>query len=207
MFAASGGAPTIASVNGPTVLATGAQGLWTIVVNNTNNAYLTTSVSWGDSGVYGNAAPQTTSVQGTNTLTFTHTYAMSGSYTITFTVSNGSQQNISTATVNVSGTNAGSVTLSSLSPTSGYPGAQVVLQGSGFTSDNTVHFGVGGTQHLPSVNGTTIYYTIPSFLSPCDVIVGGTVCAQYIQQVTAGSYPISVSNSNGTTQTLNFQVL
>jgi len=205
-----GGAPTITGVNGPTSLAVGATGTWAVTINNPSNSSVSTSVTWGDTGngYVNQAAPQITYTPGSATLTFTHAYFTGGTYPITFTVSNSNgQQNTTTATVYVSGSTSGTLTLSYLTPSTGNVGTQVMLQGTGFSSlDNTVHFGAGGTQHVPSSNGTTLYYTIPAYVSPCDVIASGQVCAQYIQQVTTGSYPIFVTNSNGTSQTLNFQV-
>ena len=57
--------------------------------------------------------------------------------------------------------NSGSVTLNSLSPSSGQAGTQIVLFGSGFTAyDNVVHFGIGGQRAgqpgalLPIFEGT-----------------------------------------------------
>ena len=86
-------------------------------------------------------------------------------------------------------------------------GRKIVLQGTNFSAtDNTVRFGIGGTQHVPSQNGTTIYYTVPSYVSPCDVAPAGGLCAQNIQQVMPGSIQISVSNSNGATSPLYFTV-
>ncbi len=207
------GAPIISSVNGPTSLTTGTSGTWTIVVNNQNNTYLTTSVRWGDEGAYTySSSPQTTYVSGTNTLTFTHTYNTPGTYNAVFTVANSSgQQNTATASVTVTGSNtSGNVSLSYLTPTSGRVGTQVMLQGTGFNAlDNTVRFGIGGTLHVPSFNnGTTIYYTIPAYVSPCDIVIpsSNTVCAQNVQQIVPGPVQLYVTNSAGTTQTLMFQV-
>lgn len=202
-------APSITSVNGPTSVGIGASGTWTLTVQNPSAAYLTTSVNWGDANVYGTqAASQTVSAQGSNTLTFSHIYYTAGTYTITFTVSNGAgQQNTASATVSVSNSGTtGTITLTSVSPVSGRVGTQLALYGTGFDAyNNTVHFGNGGTMHVPSQNGV-IYFTVPSYLSPCDVISVGTVCAQYAQLVTLGSYPIYVSSPNGTSNTITFQV-
>lgn len=202
------GAPTIASVNGPTSLAVGTVGTWTITINNQNNTYMTTSVRWGDEGAYSSyaSAPQTTYVSGTNTLTFTHTYYTPGTYNVIFTVSNNAgQQNTASASVVVGSPTYGNVSLSYLTPMSGRVGTQVLLQGSGFSAlDNTVHFGIGGTQHVPSQNSMTIYYTIPYAISPCDLV--GPGCAAPTSLVAPGSYPIYVTNNQGTSQTLQFQV-
>lgn len=204
------GAPTITSVSGPTTLAVGTTGQWVISVNNPSGSTFTTvTASWGDP-VYGAhlAAPQQIFGNGQQTTSFAHAYAQPGTYTITFTVTNGAGQTaVSTQTITVTGSGTtGSIGLATVAPTVGGVGTQIVLSGSGFTQDNTIHFGVGGTQHVPSWNGTTLYYTIPQYLSPCDVTTTGGFCAQYLQQMTPGQYPVYVTNSNGTTQTLYFQV-
>ncbi|MSU73543.1 hypothetical protein EXS56_00180 [Candidatus Kaiserbacteria bacterium] len=204
------GAASIMSVAGPTTLSTGGMGTWTITLNNQYNSYLTTSVNWGDAGSgYGNtSSPQSTYAQGTNTLSFTHTYYAPGTYTVVFTVANSAgQQNTATATVTVSNTGTyGNVSLSYLTPTSGRVGTQVMLQGTGFNAlDNAVHFGIGGTLHAPSFNnGTTIYYTIPYAVSPCDLV--GFGCTAPTTLVIPNSYPLYVTNSQGTSQTLQFAV-
>ncbi len=207
----SNGSPTITSVNGPTNLAVGNSGTWTAMLNTMNNPYLTLSVNWGDQNVYGGAAANQqiyNVAQQTNTLT--HTYYTTGTYTITFIVSNGmGQQNSFTTTVVVGSGMQGNLSLAYLSPQSGRPGTQVQISGQGFgLNDNTVHFGNGGLMHVPSINnGTTIYYTIPSYLSPCDVQNAGGACALYAQQVTPGQYPIYVSSGSGNSNTLTFTVV
>ncbi len=106
-----------------------------------------------------------------------------------------------------SGTSQGSVTLNTLSPWQGQKGTQVMLLGSGFTAnDNVVHFGIGGLRNVSSVNGATIYYTIPQYVSPCDLVIGSG-CAATATQVVAGSYPVYVTNGNGATQALNLTVI
>lgn len=203
-------APSILSVNGPTSIAIGATGVWSIAVNNQSNAYMTASVNWGDQNAYGNnaSASQITLAQGMQTLTFSHAYLAGGTYTITFTVANASGSQTSSATVSVLFSAASNnVTISYLSPNSGRVGTQIAIVGSGFTTlENTVHFGIGGTQHVPSQNGNVIYYTIPSYLSACDTLVSGSVCAMYAQQVTQGSYPVYVTNGNGSSAPVTFLV-
>ncbi len=206
------GAPTISNLNGPTSLNTGVQGTWTIRVHNPYSSYMTTSVNWGDSGLgYASASvPQTTYQQGENTLTFTHTYQAAGTYTVVFTVSNSSgQSNTLSATVVVSGSGQyGNVALTSITPMSARVGMQIALSGSGFTPlENTVHFGIGGTQHVPSQNGTVIYYTIPAYVSPCDLVVQGGACTLNVQQVLPGPIQVYVKNNNGTTNTIQLQIV
>lgn len=203
-------APVITGVSGPTSLSVNQQGTWTITVNNQNAAYLSVSVLWGDPayGAYA-SAPQQVYGAGTQTLTFSHAYAQAGTFTITFTAANGSgTSNTSSVTVNVSGIGtSGAVSLSSLSPAQGMVGTQVVIRGSGFSAyDNTVHFGAGGTRHVPSFdNGTTIYYTVPAYVSACDLVSSG-VCGAPVMLVTPGSYALSVGNAGFTSNALTFTV-
>lgn len=201
------GSVSITGVSGPTTLSTGVSGTWTLTLSTGNASYSNVSVNWGDSGGAYNAASQGT-YSGTQTLTFSHVYAAPGTYTITFTASSQyGQQATASATVYVTGTGTtGNVTLNSISPTSGRVGTQIMLTGSGFTGDNTIRFGSGGVMHVPSQSGTYLYYTVPSYLSPCDVTPQGGVCAQYVQQVTPGSYQLYVTNAQGTSQTLTFTV-
>lgn len=202
------GQPTITNITGPTSLAAGTTGTWTITANNPGGGYLSVSVDWGDAGMYAAAAAPQATYLTSQTLTYTHTYYQQGTYTIRFTVTNAmGQTNTTTTTVNVTGTTTGTVTLTGLTPTSGRVGALVTLTGTGFTQDNTVHFGIGGTQHLPSYNGTTIYYTVPSYVSPCDLLSSGAMCGAYAQLITPGAYQMYVTNGNGTTQALTFTVL
>jgi hypothetical protein len=201
------GNPTISSVNGPNSLGVGVTGTWTINVNTPGSGYSTVSVTWGDTGngYVNQAAPQQV-YGGSQTLTFTHAYYASGTYTVTFTLSNQYGQSTSaSATVQVTGSgSAGTVSLTSMSPTSGRVGTQIALTGSNFTSDNTVHFGVGGTVHVPSYNGTTIYFTVPSYISQCDVMPGTQCFAA--TPVTPGVYQVYVQNSLGQSTMQNFTV-
>jgi peptidoglycan hydrolase-like protein with peptidoglycan-binding domain len=199
------GAPSVTGVTGPTTLATGTQGTWTLSTNNQSNTYLTADVQWGD----GQTSTQQLIGTGSQATVFSHAYTQAGTYTAQFKVTNGSgQSSISSVTVSVSGTNAGSLSISTITPTQGRIGTQIVIQGTGFsTYDNTIRFGSGGTMHVPSYNGTTIYYTVPQYLSPCDITPQSGVCAQYLQIVTPGtSYQLSVSNGSATSNSVSFTV-
>ena len=214
------GPVSLSNVNGPTTLTVGTSGVWTLTIYNPSSNYVAIGAKWGDEVNYNSqpTATQSSSVQGQQTISFTHTYQTSGYYTVVFTAtdSQGMQTSIN-ASVNVSGNynyyynnynyNNGQPYLSSISPNSGRIGTQVTLYGSGFMSyGNTVHFGNGGMMNLSSVNGTTIYYTIPSTVSGCDIQTSGTFCPMYAQQITPGTYPVYVSNTNGQTSTMYFTV-
>lgn len=201
--------PVISSVSGPNALTIGALGTWTLVVNAPYGSYVTASVNWGD-GYPLASAPQSV-YGGSQSMTFTHSYASAGNYTVTFTVTTPSGSNTSTATVAVSNTSPGSNTLSltSVSPLQGRIGTSVTLMGAGFTSsDNIIHFGVGGSRNVSSYNnGTTMTFVVPSYVSPCDLIQSGYVCGAPVSSVVPGVYPIYVTNPNGATSVYNFTVL
>ena len=95
--------------------------------------------------------------------------------------------------------------IQSLSPQSGIVGSNVTIQGSGFGSDNTVHFGYGVVVHVPSYNGTSITFTIPSSLDPACRFTF-PMCAIASMQTQPGTYPVSVQTSQGTSNSLTFTV-
>lgn len=168
-----------------------------------NNGYNTT---YNTTGTY--SVSVTTSHGTSNSLQFTVTgnnYCYNNNYNYGYNYNNYHYNNCYN-----NGSNYNQPYLSSISPSSGRVGTQVVLYGSGFVTygNNTVHFGNGGTMNLSSNNGTTIYYTIPSYISGCDITTSnyGTACPLYAQQVTPGTYPIYVSNGNGQTSTIYFTV-
>ena len=97
------------------------------------------------------------------------------------------------------------VTLSSLAPSKGPVGSTITLHGSGFSDNNTVHFGPGGSANIKSSkNGTVIVYTVPKTVSPCDLI--GPACKAAVRLVGPGLYQISVTNKQDTSNTLQFEV-
>ena len=207
----SGNGPTLSGVNGPSSLGTNESGTWSVSVYGASNATVTVNVVWGDEYQSGASGVSQQSIflgnSGTGSLSFTHAYKQSGTYTPSFIASNSSGSNSVSRTVTVgSGSSYGSVYLNSLSPSSAQTGTQVVLIGSGFTTnDNTIHFGVGGVRNVSSIsNGTVLYFTVPHYVSSCDTVVGS--CNSTPTQVTTGTYPVYVTNGNGTTQTLYFTV-
>ena len=195
--------PSITDVSGPTTLAAGASGIWTMKVYNAGSPYLSVNVNWGDQTAYPYAsasAAQTIYPQGQQTVTFSHAYATAGTYTITFTATNANgQSSMASVTVQVSGSSVpgGAPTISYLSPVSGPVGTTVTVYGTGFSQwGNTVRFGNGAITNVSS-NGSTISFVVPSYLSP--YCPQGYACAMYAQVVSPGVYPVSVINGNGIT--------
>ncbi|HEY4517072.1 MAG TPA: peptidoglycan-binding protein [Candidatus Paceibacterota bacterium] len=129
------GTPSISGVDGPTTLALGASGTWSVHVTD-SSGYLSYSVKWGDETAvplaYGTAASAQISSSGT----FTHTYAISGTYMPKFTVTNRSGESASaSATVVVRG-NSCPVVRYTTDCMRGYHG-QAVYDASGCTIDQT----------------------------------------------------------------------
>lgn len=200
----------IVSVTGPNTVTAQTPSTWTVLFGTQSLGNVTTTVNWGDGSTPSTQVTQLNSIF-QQSQSFTHVYNNTGTYTITVEARSVFGK-VTTKTLSVTvtgntGGGSGNVTLSSLSPNQGQSGVQVVIQGSGFTSgDNTVHFGIGGTRNLVSTDGgTKIFYTIPHFVSPCDLIVG--VCNAPATQVTSGIYPIFVTNSLGSTAAVNFTVI
>ena len=209
----SGNAVSITSINGPTSIAAGTMGTWTVTLNNPSNSVVTVSAAWGDSTTYypynnGTIPPQTTNAQGMTTLSFTHVYTTNGTYTITFTAVNGNgTPSSSTMTVVVGGSgiyNSGTPSISYLAPSSGYVGTQVTIYGSNLSSANTVLFGNGAIQNVYSQNGASLTFSIPSYVTP--YCASGYACPQYAQQITPGTYNVSVTGNNGTSNVVSFNV-
>lgn len=204
----SAGGLSITGVSGPNTLGVGQQGTWSITTNAPYGSNLSVSVRWGDEGYYPYGTSSAGAYASTQT-SFSHTYQQAGTYTITFTVSD-SYGHSTTATQSV--VVGGQVTqqapvITSVTPTQGPVGTTVTIQGYGFTDSNVIHFGNGGKMSVPSFNnGTLMYYTIPSTVSGCDVIMTFAVCAQYVQQVTPGTYSLYVANQYGQSQATNFTV-
>ena len=204
------GPVSVSNVSGPSTIAAGTTGTWSLSLYNPNTNLVSVNANWGDQNVYGytyNTAQstQTSYVAGQQTITFTHIYQTAGTYTVVFTATNsqGAPTSVS-ATVAVTGSSyvypsQNPISIYSISPSSARVGTQVTIYGSGFsTYGNVVHFGNGGAMNIPSSNGSSLYYTIPSTVSGCNITSGyGTACPLYAQSITPGSYPIYVTNSYG----------
>ncbi len=91
--------------------------------------------------------------------------------------------------------------LSQMVPGSGQIGTRITLTGSGFTRANNINFGnvARAIQGVASPDGKTLSFTVPA--TPC---APDMMCAQVVLQ--PGEYPVSVSNENGSSNTLTFRV-
>ncbi|HWC57733.1 MAG TPA: peptidoglycan-binding protein [Candidatus Paceibacterota bacterium] len=96
------------------------------------------------------------------------------------------------------------VTLLSMSPTYGSVGTFVTLSGYGFVPGDTVHFGSGTISQVNYVNQNTLTFTVPSYLGA--YCAYGQACPMYAQQVTNGSYPVSVTDGYNSSNVLTFTV-
>ena len=161
-------------------------------------------------------------------LTVVVTGVSEGTATITATYTNSSgvvQTANALVTVNslsgCLGGPVGCVKISSLSPTSGPVGTIVTIYGSGFIKwpncypnvcdpvsglySNTVNFGNGIIKDIYSYDGTSLTFQVPSSLTPaCYFSKPACMIATVITP--PGSYNVSVANTNGTSNALNFTV-
>ena len=84
--------PVLSSVSGPTSLAAGQKGNWTINATDPQNSALTYAVTWGDTpatcslNLTGAACAGFADVQFSSTPAFVHTYATAGTYTASFRI-------------------------------------------------------------------------------------------------------------------------
>jgi peptidoglycan hydrolase-like protein with peptidoglycan-binding domain len=87
-------------------------------------------------------------------------------------------------------------------------GGQVTITGNGFTSTgNTINFAFGSIANVSSPDGHTLTFSfqrLSSFLSQCpQTPMSYDMCAG----IPVGAYPVSVSNANGTSNSLNINVV
>jgi len=68
-----------------------------------------------------------------------------------------------------------------------------------------VRIGDGYLGNLTSSDRSTLRFTLPAYLSPCPPEV--QVCIQVVVEVKPGSYQVSVTNANGTSNAVTMQVV
>ncbi len=98
-------------------------------------------------------------------------------------------------------TNAPAIT--AITPTQGPSGTTVTVYGTGFTAHNIVHFAIGSVGTIVAQQGS-ISFTVPSSIGPyCKPM---QACPMYLALINAGTYPISIENENGISNTVQFTV-
>jgi len=115
-----GNQPVISGVDAPTTLTVGQTGTWTVHATDPLNGTLSYSVNWGEPVM---AYPTTSGLvmqdSFIQTSSFQHSYAVAGTYTVTFTVRNASGREVkTTSTVRVTGSSQTSW-ISVISPNGG----------------------------------------------------------------------------------------
>ncbi|MAZ40683.1 hypothetical protein CL654_01000 [bacterium] len=99
--------------------------------------------------------------------------------------------------------------ITGLSQSSGTRGETFTILGRGFTDLNDVHFGNGFFPDVVSTDGTSISFLVPTTLSPeCAFTVPlPESCTTTLEIAESTTYPIRVSNENGTSNTFNFTII
>ena len=93
-----------------------------------------------------------------------------------------------------------------LAPPSGPVGTMVTVRGAGFaTTANTVRFGPGYVNDLPSADGRTIQFIVPEGLDLCAPGSPGP-CAMAYPRVVPGDYEIAIITRGVASNRLTFTV-
>jgi hypothetical protein len=97
-------------------------------------------------------------------------------------------------------------TLTFLAPSVGPVGTQVTATGSGFApTNNIVNFGNGIASSVSSPDGTSLSFTVPTYWLPaCTLSIPACPFAQVL--IIPGIYEVSVTNANGTSDSMVFVV-
>jgi hypothetical protein len=97
-------------------------------------------------------------------------------------------------------------TILSLQPLAGPVGTRVTITRTGFSeSANTINFGTSAYPNIPSVNSTLIVFVVPTVTNPpCRNVT--PPCAIASTLTTPGVYGLSVTNPQGTINSISFVV-
>lgn len=96
--------------------------------------------------------------------------------------------------------------VSGINPSVGLLNTAVTLTGNGFlTSGNGVNFGAGFISNISSPDGKTLIFQVPTALNP-RCYYSTPRCATPSTQTKEGNYSVSVVNTNGTSNAVNFKV-
>lgn len=145
-----------------------------------------------------------------------------GDYAVSVRNAHGTSNAITfTVTETASTPTPATISVQSVSPTSGQVGTEVTLTGRFLSDSNIIHFGAGAigpvkitssiavacTTDPACIPGIrqTITFTVPSSVGP--YCKAGMMCPMYMQLVTSGVYKVSVENENGISNAVDFSVV
>jgi peptidoglycan hydrolase-like protein with peptidoglycan-binding domain len=97
-----------------------------------------------------------------------------------------------------------SLSITSMTPTSGDIGTRVTVNGYGFAPNDQIKFGSGAITQINFINQNTISFTVPEYMG--QYCTPGQFCTMIAMQVQDGVYPVSVTNGYATSNALNFYV-
>jgi peptidoglycan hydrolase-like protein with peptidoglycan-binding domain len=95
------------------------------------------------------------------------------------------------------------LSIANLSPSFGLPGAQIAINGYGFTQNSTVYFDNQAVTPV-FISPNNLIFTVPSSISP--TCRPGAMCAMYIRMVTPGNYNVRVFDGTSSSNTVTFTV-
>lgn len=175
----------IASIDGPTSLALGSEGSWTVNVSGADSD-LRYSVKWGDEPMFRSLLAVFDDEEGQASATFTHTYDEPGTYTPEFTVIDADGNEVKKEAASVSVHEDGTVHVDSILPAAAKAGATITLTGSGFDGDTKVWVGRTAAENVKVESDTKLTFTVPA--------------------VSAQSYRMTVVSDEGRSNQVAFKV-
>ncbi len=97
--------------------------------------------------------------------------------------------------------------ITSLQPVAGPVGSRVTISGTAFQpTANTINFGASAYPNIAAADSATIVFVIPTATNPpCRNVT--PPCAVASALITPGVYEISVTNGNGTSNSISFTVV
>ena len=96
--------------------------------------------------------------------------------------------------------------VTAISPLSGPVGTEIILLGREFSMDaNTIKFGEGYIPDVKALDSATLRFTIPISLDVCPPW-NKESCTFSTRFITPGTYTISIINTYGTSNSINFNV-
>jgi IPT/TIG domain len=96
--------------------------------------------------------------------------------------------------------------ITSVQPLAGPVGTRLTIAGSGFDDRaNTINFGTSAYANIMSTGGTAIVFVVPAATNP-PCLNATPPCAIASGPITPGAYEVSVTNAQGTSNSVAFTV-